>query len=169
MAVAKKTTSRPRAAAPATARAAPPQPPMATLVAPPAAPAPPGDPNLWPMLCHLTAVVAGFLGPLIVWLIKRKEQAEVDRHGKAALNFQLSMMLYSLILTMIVVLGSAFGFLAGMADPAKGILAGILLSFILFIPFLGLAILNIVSVVLASMKASRGELHRYVLSIPFLR
>ncbi len=45
------------------------------------------------MLCHLAALV-GFLGPLIVWLVKKDTSAFVNDQGKESLNFQISMTLY---------------------------------------------------------------------------
>lgn len=43
------------------------------------------------MLAHLLAIVLGFLGPLIIWLMKKDESAFVDYHGKESLNFQLTL------------------------------------------------------------------------------
>ena len=34
------------------------------------------------MLAHLLAIFTGFLGPLIIWLIKKEDSPYVDRHGK---------------------------------------------------------------------------------------
>jgi uncharacterized Tic20 family protein len=53
-----------------------------------------GNVRSWCVACHLSAL-AGFvvpalghiLGPLIVWLVKRGDSPEIDRHGKEALNF----------------------------------------------------------------------------------
>ena len=53
------------------------------------------------MLAHATALV-GFLvpvaghlvGPLIVWLSKRHDSAEIDAHGKESMNFQISMLIW---------------------------------------------------------------------------
>ena len=72
---------------------------------PPATPAgssppPPSSPEsqarMWNMLCHLSAL-AGFvipfgniLGPLIIWQIKKNEFPSVEIHGKASLNFQIT-------------------------------------------------------------------------------
>jgi hypothetical protein len=57
------------------------------------------DEQNWAMGCHLAAL-AGFLvpfgniiGPLVIWLIKRAEMPMVDRHGKEALNFQITVMI----------------------------------------------------------------------------
>jgi uncharacterized Tic20 family protein len=105
----------------------------------------------WIVLCHASALLGLFFhflghifGPLIVWLLKRGESAEIDTHGKESLNFQLSMLIYDAV--------------------------AVLLCFVLIgIPILiGLWILNIVLVIIASMKASEGQLYRYPLTIRFL-
>lgn len=112
---------------------------------------PPGA-RTWTVLCHASAllgfVVPGFghiLAPLIIWLAKRGDSVELDAHGKEALNFQFSMLLYSIV---------------------AGILCLVLIGFAL------LAILhvaNVVLVIIASLKASEGTLYRYPLTIRFLK
>ena len=71
------------------------------------------------MLCHLSAL-AGYiipfgnvLGPLIIWQIKKNEFPSVEEHGKAALNFQITVLIGVLIGIIAAVLLSAvcIGFL----------------------------------------------------------
>jgi uncharacterized Tic20 family protein len=110
-----------------------------------------GNIRTWCVACHLSAL-AGFvipgaghiLGPLIVWLIKRGESAEIDAHGKEALNFQISMLIYNVV---------------------AGILCLVLIGFVLLAV---LHILNVVFVIIASLKASEGEMYRYPLVIRLL-
>jgi uncharacterized Tic20 family protein len=84
------------------------------------------------------------LGPLIVWLAKRHESAEIDAHGKEALNFQLSMLIY---------------------DAVAAVLCFVLIG----IPILILLwIMNTIFVIIASLQASDGKLYRYPLTIRFL-
>ena len=106
----------------------------------------------WIVLCHASALLGLFFhflghifGPLIVWMLKRGESAEIDAHGKESLNFQLSMLIYDA--------------------------AAVLLCFVLIgIPILiGLWILNIILVIVASIKASEGQLYRYPLTIRFIK
>ncbi|HEY0368671.1 MAG TPA: DUF4870 domain-containing protein [Chthoniobacterales bacterium] len=106
----------------------------------------------WTVLCHASAllgfVVPGaghILAPLIVWLIKRGESAEVDEHGKESLNFQISMMIYSVI---------------------SGVLCLIVIGFAL-LAILHLA--NVVLVIIASIKASEGKLYRYPFTIRLIK
>jgi len=102
----------------------------------------------WCVLAHATALV-GFLvplaghivGPLIIWLAKRADSAEIDAHGKESLNFQLSMLIYNLI---------------------AAVLCLVLIGFFILVI---LHILNIVLVIIASIQASEGKLYRYPLAI----
>ena len=104
------------------------------------------------MLCHASALVGFFvpwaghiLGPLIIWLAKRGDSPEIDAHGKESLNFQISMLIYSLI---------------------AGVLCLVLIGFVL----LGiLHILNLVLVIIASIQASEGKLYRYPISIRLIK
>ena len=103
---------------------------------------------MWCVVCHLSAL-AGFvipalghiLGPLIVWLVKRGDSAEIDEHGKEALNFQISMLIYNVV---------------------AGILCLVLIGFALLAI---LHILNVVFVIIAAFRASDGQMYRYPLTI----
>lgn len=106
----------------------------------------------WCVMCHLSAlagfIVPGFghvLGPLIVWLIKRGESPDIDTHGKEALNFQISMLIYNLV---------------------AGVLCLLLVGFVL----LGiLHILNVVFVIIAALRAGEGQFYRYPIAIRIIR
>jgi uncharacterized Tic20 family protein len=105
----------------------------------------------WAMFCHLSTFASliipfgGIIGPLICWSSKKHESDWVDQNGKAALNFQLSVALYSLI-----------------CIPLMFIIIG-------FVLFGAIIILELVCVIIASIKASRGEEYRYPLMIPFIQ
>ncbi|HEY2799255.1 MAG TPA: DUF4870 domain-containing protein [Chthoniobacterales bacterium] len=106
----------------------------------------------WCVLCHASALLGLFFhflghifGPLIVWVLKRGDGADIDAHGKESLNFQLSMLIYDAV--------------------------ALILCFVLIgIPILLLLwVLNTVLVIIASIKASDGELYRYPLTIRFIK
>ncbi|MEY2496230.1 MAG: uncharacterized protein QOJ45_2722 [Verrucomicrobiota bacterium] len=107
-----------------------------------------GNVRSWCVGCHLSAL-AGFvipafghiLGPLIVWLVKRGDAPEIDAHGKEALNFQISMLIYNVV---------------------AGILCLILIGFALLAV---LHVLNVVFVIIAAIRASEGQLYRYPLTL----
>lgn len=106
----------------------------------------------WCALCHASALLGvlfhfpgHLLGPLIVWLVKRGDSPEIDDHGKEALNFQISMLLYNLV---------------------AGVFCLILVGFV-FLAILW--VLNAIFVVIASIQASDGKFYRYPMTIRFLR
>jgi uncharacterized Tic20 family protein len=103
------------------------------------------------MLCHLSSFAGfffpfgGIIGPLICWLSKKDDSEWININGKAALNFNLSILLYLVL-----------------ALPLSIILIGIPIM-------IALGILKIVCITIASVKAARGEIFRYPLSIPFMQ
>lgn len=57
-------------------------------------------------LLDLVSGIGGFLVPLILWAIKKDEVEGMDEHGKAILNFRISMFLYVLLcIPMILLFG----------------------------------------------------------------
>jgi len=108
--------------------------------------------NLWGMLCHLTALSAfigvpfgNIIGPLIIWLIKKDEYEFVDEQGKESLNFQISMSIYGIV---------------------SAILCFVFIGFIL-IGAIMVAVL--VLVIIASVKANKGEPYKYPLTIRLIK
>ena len=90
----------------------------------------------WAMICHLSAL-AGFLipfgnifGPLAVWLIKRGEMPMVERHGKEALNFQITVAIAMVIcfLLMFVLVGFVLIFVVGLGALVMTIMAAVKVS-----------------------------------------
>ncbi len=50
------------------------------------------------MFAHLSAILTGFIGPLIFYLVKKDEDPFVADQSREALNFNLSVAIYSLAL-----------------------------------------------------------------------
>jgi uncharacterized protein len=105
----------------------------------------------WAMLCHLSAFAGfffpfgGIIGPLICWLSRKDDSDWVNINGRNSLNFQLSMLLYIVL-----------------AIPLCFILIGIPIIMLL-------GTLKVICIIIASVKASKGELFRYPLVIPFIQ
>ncbi len=109
----------------------------------------------WAALAHLSALIASlvglaFIGPLIVYLVK-KDDPFVRRHAAEALNFNLSVLIYAIV-------------------------GGIVLFFLILV-IVGLFLIPLaiaagiawlVLVIIAGVKASRGEEYRYPLTIRFV-
>lgn len=134
-------------------------PPSQETPPPLSSPPPPSFDNerFWTMLVHLTALsgyfsFAGFfLGPVVVWLAQRDRFPAVTSHFHEAINFQLSMLLYAIVLTIVCILTLGLGFL--IAWPF----------------YLIIAILDLIFPILAAVRASEGQLYRYPLSIRMVR
>ena len=84
------------------------------------------------------------LGPLVVWLIKKDEDPQVDHHGREAINFGISMLIYLIIssLLCLVIIG--------------------------FIPLIFFFLQLLINPLIAAIKASNGSAYRYPLIIRFL-
>ena len=97
------------------------------------------------MLAHLLALFTGFVGPLIIWLMKKDESHFVNEQGKEALNFGISITIYSFVagLSLMVVIGI-------LLMPAVGIFA-------------------LVNIIRAAMAANKGERFRYPLCIRLIK
>ena len=121
----------------------------------------------WGMLCHLS-VFAGFViplgnifGPLTVWLMKRDSIPEVMEQGKEAMNFQISIMIY-LIILVIALIATLIG--AAAEQQAEPLIA----TFGSILGILALVVFENVCVIIATVHASRGATFRYPLSIRFI-
>ena len=106
------------------------------------------------MLVHLLGLLTGFVGVLIIWLIKKDSSKFVDYHGREALNFIISLFIYTVAL---VILSIVIGVLT------MGIGAIIMVPFIAII-----GIGQIVCEIMACVAASKGKWHRYPLTIRFI-
>lgn len=89
------------------------------------------------MLAHLLGIFSGFVGPLVIWLIKRDESAYIADQSREALNFQITV---AIALFASIVL--------------KIVLIGIVLVPIVFI-------VNFVLSIIAAVDASKGKAYRY--------
>ncbi len=97
------------------------------------------------------AGIAGAVGALAVWMIKRDESAFVAEHAREALNFNLSMFIYAVVLVAFSVLTLGIGLLV--AVPL-----GLLI-----------AVVWLVCTLLAAFRAYDGRTFRYPLSIRMFR
>ena len=108
----------------------------------------------WAMLCHLSPMVGYLLPlgniilPLLIWKLKKSEFPLVEDQGKESLNFQINLTLYFLFLMVL----SQIEALAGFA----------------MVVFSGLAIFMLVILVIAAIRANRGERYRYPYTIEFV-
>ena len=67
-------------------------------------PKPTQDERMFAALIYGISFFTVFIGPLIIWLLKKDESEYIDYHGKEYLNFLISYTVYSMISLILVVL-----------------------------------------------------------------
>lgn len=95
-------------------------------------------------LTHILGLLTGFVGPLILWLVK-KDDPFVEQHSKEALNFQITIVIAFIV-----------------AGVLSFVLIGLLLLPVIFI-------VDIVFCIQQTMKAGRGEPAQYPLAIRIIK
>jgi uncharacterized Tic20 family protein len=113
----------------------------------------------WAMFCHLAGLaglspllpaIGSAVAPLLVWQLKADEFPFVDEQGRRAVNFQLSMLLYVTIGTIICLVS----------------LVGVFLIPVVFCVF---GLVDLILVLIAAVKANRGQHYRYPFTIRFFK
>jgi uncharacterized Tic20 family protein len=97
------------------------------------------------MLAHLLGIFSGFVGPLVIWLLKKDESGFVADQAREALNFQITMALALVVCIML-----------------KVILIGILLVPVVFV-------VNFILCIVAAVAASKGKRYRYPFALRLVR
>ncbi|RZZ82763.1 MULTISPECIES: DUF4870 domain-containing protein [Pseudoxanthomonas] len=135
------------------------------VTAPP--PPPPGTPSAedrqWALFAHLSALLGGLLtsgwlaslgcviGPLIIWQIKKDTLPFAADQAKEALNFNITVAIIMLVLTLIGLVTLGIGF----------IVTGPLMLLV------GIAAL--VFIIIAAIKSNNGEAYRYPFAFRFIK
>lgn len=121
-----------------------------------------------------------FIGPIVLWIANKDKSEFVDAHGKQIINFQISILLYALIVGMLTIPFFIFNVFNGIdfldihafdsihlnvtkPSPLLYITGG--LGFLAILGF----ILEMVFIVRASLAAKDGEYFNYPLTIKFLK
>ncbi len=139
-------------------------------------------------LLHLSALsqviipLGNYIFPAIIWSSKKDTSEFVDFHGKQALNFQLSTLLYSMILLLISIPIMLFTIFNGVEinnwcneelicnQISNSNLTGIVFfGIICFLGFLFLKMMELFLIFYVAVKASNGEKYKYPLTINFLK
>lgn len=118
--------------------------------------------TFWAMLLHLSALtgfasmvglfpVGFFLGPVIVWTIKKEQFPELTVHFKEAINFQISLFIYLLLCVLLSLV--TFGVALILTVPA----------------LLALMILEVLFPIIAGIQANDGKTFHYPLSIQIVK
>lgn len=107
----------------------------------------PSDQRLWATLIHLGAIVLSFLPALVGYLVLKDRGGFIREHTRTALNFQISLTIYSVAIGVLSI-------------PTFGLAA------LLYIP---LGIASLVLVILAAVAANNGQAFTYPLTIELVK
>jgi uncharacterized protein len=135
----------------------PPSPPPS-----PESPLPSQEERQWAMFAHLSALLGGlltsaaggwgtFIGPLVIWLVKKDTSAFVNDQGKEALNFNITMAIALLVLLMISLMTLGIGLI--ITVPA----------------WIAIGIGWLVLTIIASIKANEGQAYRYPINLRLIK
>ncbi len=114
-------------------------------------PTPSDEDKMMAMLAHLLPIVAGFVGPLIIWLVKKDSSKFVEDQAKEALNFQLVMLIGWVLCIVLTVVTCGFG--AILTVPLMVVLMVVVIIF----------------AIMAGLKAKEGEWYRYPFNIRMIK
>jgi uncharacterized Tic20 family protein len=89
------------------------------------------------MLSHILTLVAGFIPPLVIYLIKKDESKYIAEHAKESLNFQITLFIAFVISALLIVL-----------------VIGLFLFWLL-------GILDLIWVIVATVRAAENKIYRY--------
>jgi uncharacterized protein len=103
---------------------------------------PTSDEKTMGILSHILCLVAGFIAPLVIYLIKKDESAYVRAHAKESLNFQITIFIVYIILFISVI--------------------GILLMWVVYL-------LSLVLIIVATIKASENKLYKYPINFRLIK
>ena len=123
---------------------------------------PPPDQRQWAMFAHLSAllgcIITGhwfgfgcFLGPLIIWLVKKDTMPFVDDQGKEALNFNITIGIIGMALLLLTLITLGLGVL--IALPV-GVVVGV--AWLVF-------------TIIAAIRANEGVRYRYPYTLRLIK
>lgn len=140
-------------------------------------------------LVHLSTLtqyfipLGNYIFPIILWSAKKNDSEFIDFNGKQVLNFQLSMLLYSLILGIIAVPIIIYTVLQNLTiddiinenhhvfnEMHLGNFSGFAVLLISAVVIFGfMKIMEFILIIYASVKTSNGERYKYPLTISFFK
>jgi len=138
---------------------------------------------------HLSALsqyvipFGNYIFPILIWSAKKNDSEFVDNNGKQVLNFQLSILIYSIVLCLIAIPILIFAIFKNMplhvdicnnefvvgkflnGEFSSWAIVGIIAVLIFFF----IKVVEFILIIHAAVKASNGIIYKYPLSIPFFK
>ncbi|UZO80352.1 DUF4870 domain-containing protein [Aquimarina sp. ERC-38] len=127
--------------------------------------------------------LGNFIVPIVIWIMNRDKSNFIDKNGKAVINFQLSILIYTIVLGMI----SIPFFVFNLFDHSEALFDFDnwnhfnihIPDFVGFQTLIGFSIIGLVAaagffieiilILTASIKANKGEAYEYPFTIRFFK
>lgn len=124
-----------------------------------------------------------YLFPLLIWTTNKDKSDFLDHHGKQTLNFQLSMLLYSLLFIIIAVPTFLIWLFKIINEceihnqavefhdifTSQNITGMVMVGFVAIVLFAVLKLAEFFLIIYAAFKAADGEYYKYPLTINFIK
>lgn len=124
-----------------------------------------------------------YLLPLLIWSSSKDKSTFIDTNGKQALNFQLSILLYTLIAVIIAIPTCLFWFITFIDKlevkehnvtirevfTNENINGLVIIGIVTVVLFAFLKLSEFFLIIYASVKSANGELYKYPLTINFIK
>ncbi|BAZ66022.1 conserved hypothetical membrane protein [Fischerella sp. NIES-4106] len=133
----------------------------------------------WGMACHLSALggliipFGSVLIPLIIWLTQKEKHQFINEQGKESVNFQISLIIYILALSFILIfLILLLSLISGLISEENSFsFLSIFISLQMLLAFVSLAIFlfQLIIVIIAAVKAYNGQSYRYPFNLRLLK
>jgi len=106
------------------------------------------------LLGHIIVPYVAIVIPIILWMVKKGQSPFIDDHAKEAVNFQITLLLYAIVL------------------PTLAAIIGVItcgVGLVLLVPAIfGPYILGLIGMIMAATAANRGEFFRYPMNFRFI-
>ena len=119
----------------------------------PSLPEPTQDERTMALMAHLLQIFTGFLGPLVIYFIRRQSRF-VAFHSLQAVFWQLLVTAVTFLGVLLIMVTILVGSPRGSGPPSGGVLA---LFVVFWLAMVGTSLLNLVVAVYFTVKASKGE------------
>ncbi len=122
------------------------------------------DERTMALLAHVLQLVGGFIGPLVIFLIRKDQAPFVRFHALQALIWQLILLVTGLVVigTMVALMVSSIIASGGMQHAPAQPPAGFLLGMAIIYPYsFCVGALNLVLAIVYGLKANKGEWAEY--------
>jgi len=106
------------------------------------------------MLCYLLCILTGFIGPLVIWLIKKEEMSFVKDQGKEVLNWIITVVIAAIALVVITIV-------LVMITPFFACLT--------YVVYMAVIVCNLVFCIIGAIKANQGIRYRFPFALRLIK